>query len=117
VTAGPGGAVSCTAALVKGPNTLLVSVVDVAGNSTSATIDVTRTGTPTSLSFQPAMITLAAGQQAVLYVEDDFGAVPASVTFTSSDDNVAEMSADVNGLVLARRTSSRRCATAAPADP
>lgn len=86
------GEVECSVPLEKGRNAIIVSAVDLAGNSRSHSIRVTRTGTPTALRAAPTSRMLVVAQTQELSVVDDFGQVVSGVTWTTDDDGVADIS-------------------------
>lgn len=91
------GSVSCTMNLQPGMNALMVTAIDAAGNSASASVNKTLAGTPTQLSVVPGTRTMTVGEQLALSVFDEFGRVFLSSAWGSSDIVVAGV--DSNGVV------------------
>jgi alpha-tubulin suppressor-like RCC1 family protein len=114
-SAGPivSGAVTCTVALADGLNPVIVQVSDMAGNSSSASVRVRRTGTATALMLAPSTLTMLIDEQQPLHVRDEFGATP-DVVWTVSDPAVAEVSStgDRHELVALAPGSATVTATA-----
>jgi len=73
-----GGTIGCSVPLGKGQNPVIVQVTDVAGNSASAAVQVTRTGTPSSLIISPATLTLLVDDELSLQVQDDLATLRAA---------------------------------------
>jgi hypothetical protein len=97
-----GGTIGCSVPLGKGQNPVIVQVTDVAGNSASAAVQVTRTGTPSSLIISPATLTLLVDDELSLQVQDDFGNTPSgAVTWTVSDPAIAEVITDTETRIHA----------------
>jgi hypothetical protein len=92
------GSVSCSVALGKGANFVSVHAIDQAGNTGSASVRVTRTGTPSGLHVTPGTYLLAIGETRALRAIDDFGE-PVTVSWTSDDPDIAEVDSD--GVVTA----------------
>jgi alpha-tubulin suppressor-like RCC1 family protein len=93
VTLASDGSFSCDTPVGKGRNTIVVQLFDTAGNNTSTSLHLTRTGAPTSLSVSPATRTLVVGQQKPLQALDDFGTTPDGLTWASSDTTIATVDA------------------------
>lgn len=93
VTPASDGSFSCDTPVGKGRNTIIVQLFDAAGNNTSTSLHMTRTGLPTSLSVSPATRTQVVGQQKPLQALDDFGTMPDGLTWASSDTTVATVDA------------------------
>jgi alpha-tubulin suppressor-like RCC1 family protein len=88
------GEVNCDVPLAPGINDIVLAARDVAGNSTSAAVRVTRTGISTVLALTPAMKTLEVEEVLTLKLTDDFGAAITGATWASSDSEIVSVSAD-----------------------
>jgi hypothetical protein len=93
------GAVQCAVGLKPGRNALTVQVKDAAGNSGSAGVRVTRTGTPTAVTVVPADTKLRIGDAKQLSAVGAFGRATTGVTWTSTDTAIASIDSD--GRVVA----------------
>jgi alpha-tubulin suppressor-like RCC1 family protein len=95
------GSVGCAMTLAKGRNVVIVQAADLAGNSRSAAVDVTRVGTPSSLRISPSRVTLMTGTESVTELRDDFDQAVVEASWTSSNPSVAEVTID-NGVPTVR---------------
>jgi alpha-tubulin suppressor-like RCC1 family protein len=95
------GNLTCDVALGKGVNTIVLQTLDVAGNNTSTSLHVTRTGSPTTLTIVPSTVTLRVGQQQRLLARTEFGATPDGLTWSTSDASVVNLVADQPGKIQA----------------
>jgi hypothetical protein len=87
-----GGSFTCTVPLAKGYNVIIVNAQDLAGHGTSVAATVTRSVAPGALSIQPAQLTLLAGDLRPIQVVDDLGQlVTTGLTWSTSDDTIAEV--------------------------
>ncbi|WP_291986307.1 IPT/TIG domain-containing protein [Luteitalea sp.] len=96
-----GNQVECAIDLQPGVNTVTISGVDMAGNSTSAAVTVTRQGTPTMLSISPAAPTLAVGESRTLTAVSEFGPVANGVIWTQDPPGIATLTADAEPTLVA----------------
>ncbi|MGE3845070.1 MAG: chitobiase/beta-hexosaminidase C-terminal domain-containing protein [Vicinamibacterales bacterium] len=94
-------AVTCVVELDPGRNEFVIHVRDRAGNSASAGGRVFRTAAPTSLAVTPGTRTLVVGQAQAFSAVDAYGVPVTGVVWTSSDEQVAEVSDQVTGRVKA----------------
>lgn len=86
-----GGLVHCTIGLADGINDIIVSATDLAGNSASAALAVTRTGAAQSLALLPSVATIAIGQGQPLQLVDNFGRTVADAEWATDDPSVARI--------------------------
>ena len=98
-TAFTGGTVTCVVVLGKGRTPLIVRAVDTAGRERSASILVSRVGSPTSIVVTPSRYTLSVAERRALSALDDFGRPVQGAEWSTSDALVA--SVDSEGLVTA----------------
>lgn len=87
-----GDVVTCTVPLRPGRNSVVLTARDAAGNTVSAGVRVTRTGTPTALALSPTTRTLLVGEHAALSLLDDFGVHVQQAVWTTSDPAVVALS-------------------------
>jgi hypothetical protein len=84
------GEVTCVAPLRPGTNSVVVQVLDQAGNSASHGLTVMRNVTTvTSLNVAPAKLAILLGDTRVFELIDDAGAPVVADTWTSADTSVA----------------------------
>lgn len=91
----------CIVALRPGRNSVVVSAIDVAGNSASSAIQVRRIAVPNHISATPDTITMLIEEERVLRVVDELGdpILNTSLTWVSDTETVATV--DANGEVVA----------------
>ena len=99
-----GDQATCIVPLGDGRNSVDVSVVDHAGNSSSASVRVNRVGTPTRISVTPSSVTLLEGRSKVVRVVNEFG-VAVEAAWTSSDDMIAGFNSGVVEALAAGTTT------------
>jgi hypothetical protein len=93
------GGLNCTVPLQLGLNAIVVQALDTAGNNTSVSVPVTRTGDPTFLAVVPSTRTLAVGETVMLSVSDDFGPSASGIVWSTDTASVATV--DENGTLTA----------------
>lgn len=86
------GVVHCTVALRPGRNEIILHAIDVAGYNSSAAVLVTRTGPMTTLNLTPAARAMVIGENAILSLRDEFGAVVEQAAWSTSDDAIVRLS-------------------------
>jgi hypothetical protein len=86
------GNVECSVDLKKGRNAVILTAVDLAGNSASSSIRVTRTGTPANLTITPGKRILTLADARTVSVVDDFGQAVTGLSWSSDDTDVATVS-------------------------
>jgi alpha-tubulin suppressor-like RCC1 family protein len=87
------GAVSCSVTLRPGRNVVAIAARDVAGNSASAAVTVTLSGTVTQLTMAPEHLTMVVGESTTVTVRDNFGVAPVSPTWGSTNPSVISLTA------------------------
>jgi hypothetical protein len=100
------GAMSCNVALSPGRNDVIVAARDTAGNVTSKGVRIIRIGTSTTLGLTPTARTLLVDETATLTLTDEFGAVVAAGTWSSSDPAIVSVSVDDPPVLTALQTGS-----------
>jgi alpha-tubulin suppressor-like RCC1 family protein len=93
------GQVECNVSLQPGMNSVVVFARDAAGNGASFGVTVQRTGITSSVRVYPATRTLLIGHTPSFALIDEYGTALTSVTWNSSNPNVASI--DENGKVTA----------------
>jgi alpha-tubulin suppressor-like RCC1 family protein len=97
-----GGTLECTQPLNLGRNVILTHVTDAAGNSASFSRRTTRiTVDAIDLAVTPNSAAILVTERRVLSAVDQFGRVPLDVNWSSSDESVATISVDEDGIVFA----------------
>lgn len=96
-----GAAATCSVPLVPGQNSVVLAVVDAAGNSASAGIRVTRTTAPTALVIAPTTVALAVGDARGLTVTSEAALPVTGVAWTSSDTSVVTIDPANDGTIVA----------------
>ena len=92
--------VGCSVALRPGMNAVVISVMDLAGNSASAGVRVRQTGLAQRLSIAPGEPTMRMGQSLVLQAVTEFGPVTTGVTWSLSAPGIVSLSNDGETSVL-----------------
>ena len=96
------GSLQCAMALKLGRNIVLTTVIDAAGNSASTSSRTLRTtADQIELTVAPTSAAIVVGEQRRLSGVDQFGRVPTSVAWSSSDELVATVSTNEAGEVCA----------------
>ena len=93
-----GGTVDCTVTLGPGMNSIVLSIMDAAGNSASAGVRVAQSGTATQLSIVPNALTLIVGQSRQLQAISTYGVIASGADWESGN---ASVSVSADGLVTA----------------
>jgi len=87
--------VLCSVILEPGVNSVILQASDVAGNSASAGVQITRVGRrPTALTLTPAHRTMLVDEEAALSLRDDSGMRVTRARWTSSDTGIVTLSED-----------------------
>jgi hypothetical protein len=100
ISVAPTAAVECNVPLKPGRNSLVLSALDLAGNSASAGLRVMRSGPTTSLTITPAARTMIAGEARALAALDEYGQRVTTATWTSDNSLVGEVG-EVDGVLRA----------------
>jgi alpha-tubulin suppressor-like RCC1 family protein len=96
------GTLGCTLPLKLGRNVILATIVDVAGNTASLSRRTVRiTGDPIELTVTPTSAAILVDERRVMAAVDQFGRVPTGVSWSSSDETIATVAADEDGIVFA----------------
>jgi uncharacterized protein YjdB len=96
--------VECTVMLRPGRNEFVISALDVADNSGSAGIQVTRTAAAAAIRVSPSVLVMEAGGSRSLAATDTYGVPQGGVTWESSDTSVVTV--DELGLLEATGTGT-----------
>jgi hypothetical protein len=103
-----GGTVECTVALSPGLNSIILHLLDEAGNSSSAGVKVIRTGTGSisSLTVTPGAATMVSGERRLFVASSEYGPQYSGVTWNSSDDMIVEVDSDGTATAAAPGTAT-----------
>jgi alpha-tubulin suppressor-like RCC1 family protein len=93
------GSITCQVPIQNGLNAIVMAARDAAGNMSSASVRVARTGSPTAIRLLPSSSSLAVGETKGMQLLDDFDLTPGEITWTTDDATIA--SVDASGLVTA----------------
>ena len=99
-----GGTFSCNISLNPGVNLVVVSTVDVAGNTALTKMHVTLNvpfSSPNSLQITPAIVNMVAGDTQAFTVVDDLGRPRTDARWTVSDPNFATITTDPSPVFTA----------------
>ena len=97
----------CSLPLTLGRNIVLATIVDAAGNSASAGARLLRiTSDDIALTVTPVSASILVDEQRVLTAVDQFGRLRPEVMWSSSDELVAEIATDEDGVVSAAGVAS-----------
>ena len=95
------GTASCTVNLDRGRNDVVLTARDVAGNVTSTSVRITRTGTATAFELAPTERTLVVNETTTLRLVDDFGSTVGGASWSSSDPAIVGVSIDDPPVITA----------------
>jgi hypothetical protein len=96
--------VECTVSLRPGRNEFVISAVDVADNSGSVGIHVTRTAVAGSIRISPSALVMEVGSSRAVVATDAYGLPQSAVTWESSDENIVTV--DELGVLEAAGTGT-----------
>lgn len=88
------GVVSCTVPLGPGRNDVMLAARDAAGNVTSKSVRIVRTGIATALELTPTARTLLVDETTTLALTDEFGTIVTEATWSTSDPEIVSVSGD-----------------------
>lgn len=95
----PTGEIDCVVLLAPGANDIIVDVSDLAGNSGSAWVRITRAGKPTRLRILPDELSVLVGRPRTLQVVDEFGNDVPDVSWRVDNFRVLQISTDGRHVV------------------
>lgn len=87
-----GGVVRCPVQLHPGRNDIIVRAIDALGHDASTAISVTRAGQAEAIALTPATRVMEVSEVGTLTLHDQFGVNVEGAQWTSSDDQIVELS-------------------------
>lgn len=100
------GTASCTVSLGPGRNDVVLAARDLAGNVTSTSIRISRTGTATAFELAPTERRLVVDETTTLRLVDNFGVTVSGATWSSDDPAIVDVSVDDPPLLTATQAGT-----------